>query len=230
MDLESAFVALSLGALSAVLVALSARGLFRYYRNRTTAQAMWGLGLSFGAAATLIELVAYLGVVTSLLLQAYVFLSAVIVGTLSLGSTHAFKGARWPRPYAGYIGVASAAVAFFSFTTPLPNSMVQAGIISGNPPILLLVLSSLVTVPATIVLLTGAVLSLRRSFRWKTVMMIAGASVLGAGGAFYVASFPVMLYYAEFIGILLLFIGLVDFSRWASLSKAPASNAVPRTS
>jgi hypothetical protein len=92
--------------------------------------------------------------------------------------------------------------------------------------VVLLVLSSFVTVPATIVLLGFAVLSLRRSFHWKGLLMIAGASVLAGGGAFYIASFPVALYYAEFIGIVLLFIGLTDFSRWLTPSAAPA--AAPR--
>jgi hypothetical protein len=55
--------------------------------------------------------------------------------------------------------------------------------------------------------------------------MISGAAVLGAGGAFYIASFPVMLYYAEFIGIVLLFFGLVDFSRWALAGPVAAPKA-----
>lgn len=37
-----------------------------------------------------------------------------------------------------------------------------------------------------------------------------GASILVAGGALYIASFPVALYHAEFIGIVLIFVGLVS--------------------
>jgi len=99
--------------------------------------------------------------------------------------------------------------------------MVSQGIIVGDPPAMLLVLSTIVTVPATIVLLGTAVASLRRTFRWSHVTMIAGACILGAGGAFYIASFPVILYYAEFVGIILLFVGLVNLSRVSVTAPAP---------
>ena len=92
---------------------------------------------------------------------------------------------------------------------------------------LLLILSSFVTIPATVVLLTAAVVHLRRTFRPKGLLMITGACVLGAGGAFYIASFPVVLYYAEFVGIVMLFLGLTDLSR---LSLAKPATAPERAS
>jgi hypothetical protein len=229
MDLAGGGIAVSLGLLCVVLGALSARGFARFVRNRDRHQVMWAAGLGLGTAATAVELLAYLGVVSSVLLQAYVFFSAAIVGVLSLGTLRAFHRVRWNQAYLGYIGASLAAVAYLSFTTPMPSSMVDAGVISGNPPLSLLVLSSLVTVPATLVLLTACVMSLRKSFRWRGLLMLSGACVLGAGGAFYIASFPVMLYYAEFIGIVLLFFGLVDFSRWtlASPTAAPRPKERP---
>jgi hypothetical protein len=222
MDFERAGIAVSLGLLSLVLGSLSARGFLRFARNRDRHQVMWAVGLGMGTAATLLELLAYVGLTSNALLQAYVFFSAGIVGVLSLGAVRAFHRVRWNQAYIGYIGVALVAVGYYCVITPMPASMVQSGVISGNPPLLLLVLSSFVTVPATIVLLTACVMSLRRTFRWKGMMMLAGACVLGAGGAFYIASFPVMLYYAEFVGIVLLFFGLTDFSRWTLTAPAAA--------
>jgi hypothetical protein len=176
---------------------------------------MFALGLGCGTAALAVELIAYVGIVNSPLLQSYVFLSAAIVGVLSLGSAKSFRPGRFEGLYTGYMLAATGLVAWFSFTTPMPNSMVRAGIVVGNPPLLLLVLSSFVTVPATVVLLTAAVVHLRRAFRPKGLLMVVGACVLGAGGAFYIASFPVILYYAEFVGIVMLFLGLTDLSRFA---------------
>jgi hypothetical protein len=46
--------------------------------------------------------------------------------------------------------------------------------------------------------------------------MIGGALILGAGGTLYIASFPVALYYAEFLGIILLFFGLISLPQVAS--------------
>lgn len=223
MNAEDWGIAASLGLLTGILAILAVRGFVRFYRTRRHSQLGWGVGLGFGAVATAIELSAFLGAVTPVMLQAYVFFSAAIVGTLSLGSVRAFRRPWYRNLYAGYIIATSAVVGVFCFTTPVSDSMVQAGVISGNPPVFLLVLSSLITVPATVVLLGFAVISLRRSFHWKGLLMIAGASVLAAGGAFYIASFPVALYYAEFVGIVLLFIGLTDFSRWLAPAATPTA-------
>jgi len=220
---ESAGIALSLAVLSGILGYLAVRGLYRSYRDRSRHQTMFGLGLVCGTAALVVELIAYLGAVNSPLLEAYVFLSAAIVGVLSLGSAKSFRPGRFETVYTGYMAVAMGLVAWYSFTTPMSLSMVQNGIIVGNPSLWLLILSSLVTIPATIVLLTAAVVHLRRTFRPKGLLMISGACVLGAGGAFYVASFPVVLYYAEFVGIVMLFLGLTDLSRLALSRPAAAS-------
>ncbi|HYA54316.1 MAG TPA: hypothetical protein VEG42_01775 [Thermoplasmata archaeon] len=229
LDAEGWGIAVSLALLTSVLTILAGRGFVRFFRTHRHSQLGWGVGLAFGGVATAIELAAYVGVVSSLMLQAYVFFSAAIVGTLSLGSVRAFRRPVYRNLYAGYIIAVSAVVGLFCFLTPVPASMVQSGVISGNPPVFLLVLSSFITVPATIVLLGFAVVSLRRSFHWKGLLMIAGASVLAAGGAFYIASFPVALYYAEFIGIVLLFIGLTDFSRWLAPTAAPVAVPSERT-
>ena len=223
MNAEGWGIAASLALLTAVLTILTGRGFVRFFQTRKHSQLGWGVGLGFGAVATGIELAAYAGVVTTIMLQAYVFFSAAIVGTLSLGSVRGFRRPAYRYLYAGYIIATSAVVGVFCFTTPVSGSMVQDGVISGNPPAFLLVLSSLITVPATIVLLGFAVVSLRRKFHWKGLLMISGATVLALGGAFYIASFPVALYYAEFIGIVLLFIGLTDFSRWINATPVPSA-------
>ncbi|HYA70849.1 MAG TPA: hypothetical protein VEH28_05725 [Thermoplasmata archaeon] len=216
MDALTIGVPLSLVALTTILGALSVRGLVRFVRQRALAQLMWGGGLGFAALATGVELVVYLGVVNGLLLQVYVFLSAAIVGVLSLGSTHVIRSERFRTGYSGYILAACSLVGGLTFTTPLSSTMVVQGVISGNPPVDLIVVSCLVTIPATFVLLGAVVVALRRSFRWRTLMMGIGACVLAGGGALYIASFPVALYYSEFIGIIFIFVGLVSLPHIAS--------------
>lgn len=210
MDMTTAAIGVSLLLLSALLAVLSVRGLTQYYRRRVPSQLMWGVGLAFAAAAMAIETIVYAGFVSVPLLQAYVFLSAAIVGVLSLGVTRVLRSPRLEAAYTGYTALTCGLVAVACALTPLSPSMVTGGIIMGNPPLSLIVLSSLVTVPATIVLLAATVISLRRSHRWQTLLMAAGAVILGAGGALYIASFPIALYYAEFLGIFLLFLGIVS--------------------
>jgi hypothetical protein len=225
VDAEFLAIATSLAALGVALTVLSVRGLIRAVRTRKLAQAMWGIGLGLGAAAMAIEFLAYVGVVTEALLQGYVFLSAGIVGVLSLGAAGSLHRPRLAKGFAVFELLALSLTAAASFLTRLPLSMVVGGIIVGDPPTSLLILSSIVTVPATVVLLGTAVASLRRAFRWSHVTMLAGACVLGAGGAFYIASFPVMLYYAEFVGIVMLFVGLVNLSRLSVSAPVAAANA-----
>jgi hypothetical protein len=215
-------IAVSLAVLTATLAALAARGLVRFAQTRVASQMAWGAGLGLAALATAIELVVYLGFVNLPLLQAYVFLSAAIVGTLSLGCTHVIRSSRFRAGYTAYALAACAVVGGLSFATRLPDSMVSEGVITGNPPLTLLVLSTLVTGPATVVLLAAVLVSLRRSWQWRTVMMGIGAAVLAAGGALYIASFPAALYYAEFIGVILIFLGLVSLPHMISVP-APAS-------
>jgi hypothetical protein len=222
---EGIAIAFSLIALGLLLAVLSVRGFRRYLAHRVRAQAMWATGLAFATAAMAIEALVYLGVVTVPLLQAYVFVSAAIVGVLSLGATRILRNAKVEAAYTWYTVAACGVVALFSFLTPVSTDIVVGGIISGNPPLLLLVLSSLVTGPATVVLLAASVLSLKRSWRWQTLLMVSGAVVLGAGGTLYIASFPVALYYAEFIGIVMLFLGLVSLPQPAAATAPIASGA-----
>ena len=226
MDTINAAVAVSLTLLAILLAVLAARGVVQFRRTRVRSQLMWAGGLAFAAAAMAIEAVVYVGWVTEPLLQAYVFLSAAIVGVLSLGVTKVLRSPRLELGYTWFILVSCLIVAAASALTPLSSSMVVNGIIAGNPPALLIELSSIVTVPATVVLLVATAVSLRRSWRWQTLLMAAGAVILGAGGALYIASFPVALYYAEFLGIILLFLGILSLpSTAAAAAHAPAPSS-----
>ena len=216
MNASDVGIAGSLVGLTVALGALAARGLMRFARDRVRIQLMWGLGLAFATLATGVELIVYLGFVNGFLLETYVFLSAAIVGFLSLGSTRVIRSAWFRQSYTIYVLATCVVVAVLSFITPLPSSMVTSGVITGNPPLGLIVISSCVTVPATVVLLGAVVVALRRSWRWQTLMMGVGACVLAAGGALYIASFPVALYYSEFIGIVLIFFGLVSLPHLAT--------------
>src|SRR5579863_8196130 len=156
MDPEFWLVSVSLALLAVALGGLSVRGLLKFARGGTRTQLWWGLGLGLGSAGMVVEFVTFLGLTNSLLLQLYIFLSAGIVGILSLGSACAYHSPRFEKGYTVYQAFCLALVLFFSFDLPAPANMVTQGIITGNPALLLLVLSSFVTVPATVVLLLAA--------------------------------------------------------------------------
>jgi hypothetical protein len=210
MDPNVALLGASLALLTAALGILSARAFVRFYRTRVRVQVWWAGGLALATAAMAVETIVYLGFLNEPLLQAYVFFSGALVGILSIGATRVLRRPRLELGYSIYTLFACGLLGVVSFTNVMPLSMVTQGIITGDPPLILLIISSLVTGPATVVLLASSASSLRRSHDWRTLLLVAGALVLGAGGTLYIASFPVALYYAEFIGIVLLFAGLVS--------------------
>jgi len=225
MDPNAAFLTASLLLLTGALGFLSARAFLRFYRTRVMVQVWWAGGLALSTGAMAVESIVYAGILTEPLLQAYVFLSGALVGILSIGATRVLRSPRLELGYSLYTVLACGVLGVFSFTTSMPLGMVTQGIITGDPPLSLLIISSLVTGPATIVLLASSASSLRRSRDWRTLLLVAGALVLGAGGTLYIASFPVALYYAEFIGIVLLFTGLMSLKPMAPA--APAVHPTP---
>ncbi|MGA7861778.1 MAG: hypothetical protein WCB19_07975, partial [Thermoplasmata archaeon] len=52
-----------------------------------------------------------------------------------------------------------------------------------------------------------ALLGVYRKRVWRLAYIAAGILVISAAGGLYIVSVPVTLYYAEFIGVLLLYIG-----------------------
>jgi hypothetical protein len=225
MDANLGWLTASLILLTAALGTLSARAFRRFFTTRVLVQVWWAGGLALATGAMAVETVVYAGFLNEPLLQAYVFLSGALVGILSIGATRVLRRPRLELGYSLYTMIACGLLGVFSFATPMPLSMVTQGIITGDPPLILLIISSLVTGPATVVLLASSVSSLRRSRDWRTLMLVAGALVLGGGGTLYIASFPVALYYAEFIGIVLLFIGLMSLKPMTPT--APVAHATP---
>ncbi len=72
---------------------------------------------------------------------------------------------------------------------------------------MVVVSSSFVSFPAAFFIILIAALSYKKSRNIKLLSIIAGVIVVSIAGTLYIAAIPVFLYYAEFIGILLLWIG-----------------------
>ena len=91
----------------------------------------------------------------------------------------------------------------------MSGSVVVQGVIAGVIPLPIVILSSLLTIPAA--LLMGA-LSLRAAFRekrWRLLPIAAGIGVIGVVGGLSIAAFPAAPYFAELVGVALMTFGLV---------------------
>lgn len=210
---NSTAIAASLAALSVVALLLAVLVLRRYQRERRACYLYWGLGLFLFFVTLVQEAVLDFGVWSQPLIQSYLILTAVLVGFLSLGSAEMSLSARWRWPYFGYIGVMSVALVVVGFMVSIPTSIMSGGVVSGLPPTSIDLISSLITFPAAVLLIVSALYGVIKQHRLHLLYIAFGTGVLSAAGTLYLASFPATLYYAEFVGIFLLFLGFVRIPR-----------------
>ncbi len=209
----SAAVAASIAALSGVALFLSLLVLVRFRRNRRRAQLYFGAGLLLVSVTIAEEALFYVGVTPEVLLSSYVVLVAALVGVLSLGSAelswHGWRKSLWFL----YVGVVSLAMVVVAVLVPVPASVVRDGVFTGQLPPLLTAVSIAVTVPSAMLLILGSLYGAVREHRWNLLYIALGTIVISAAGALYVTAFPVSLYYAEFLGVGLLFLGFTRLPR-----------------
>ncbi len=218
---NSPIIAASLFVLSAVALLLAVLVLLRFRKERRTCHLYWGVGLFLVFVTLVEEAVLDIGVWSQLLIQSYLILVAVLVGILSLGSAELSLSGRWRTFWFGYIGVMSAALVVVGLMISVPSSIVVDGVVSGLPPTWISVLSSLVTVPGALLLIVSSLYGAIRQRRFNLLYIAFGTAVISAAGALYLVSLPVTLYYAEFVGVVLLFLGFVKIPRLAGASPQP---------
>lgn len=206
MALETAASLVALGGIALVLSLL----LFvRFRRDRRPWHLYWAVGILMVFVTLVEEGTLDAGLWSQPLIRSYVVLVAVLVGVLSLGSAElAFRG-RWKALWFGYVGVSSAACAVLGALTPIPSSIMYQGVVWGVPPTDVVVLSSIVTVPSALLLIVSSLVGAIRERRPRLLYITAGTAIISLAGTLYVVSFPATLYYAEFVGVVLLFLGFV---------------------
>jgi hypothetical protein len=213
---NSAVIAVSLVVLSGIALVLAVLVLRRYRAEHRACYLYWGSGLFLFFVTLVEEAVLDFGVWSQPLIQSYLILVAVLVGILSLGSAEMSLAPRWRWPYFGYITATSVALVVLGFTVTIPTSIMTEGVVSGLPPTSIDVVSSLITFPAAILLIVSALYGAVKQHRPNLLYIAVGTGVISAAGTLYLVSFPATLYYAEFVGILLLFLGFVKIPRFSA--------------
>lgn len=182
----------------------------RYLSRRELSTAYWSIGLWMFAFSVLEEVLFAAGIYGAVLIKAYLALVAILVQFLAMGSLNLLKKPFVMNLYYIYSAVTSvflvSALAFSSI-----GNVISGFVVFGALPLLAIVASSLITFPAAIILVVAAALSYRKTGSHRMVSIIAGVVVVSAAGTLYIAAYPAFLYLAEFIGILLLWSGFIDF-------------------
>lgn len=181
-----------------------------YFRKSFRSYAYWSAGMWLFAFASFLEILFSLGIYNSGLIDAYLFSVAILVQLLSLGSLALMSRIRLFNAYVGYSVAADAALLVSLFLFPVGN-VLTSGVVYGLLPLAVTIMSSVITFPAAVILIVVAAISYRSRGDRKMLSIIAGTIVVSIAGTLYIAAYPAFLYYAEFIGIILLWLGFIDF-------------------
>ena len=192
-----------------------------YLTKRSLSMAFWSIGLWLFTVGVLEEIVFAAGIYSSILIKVYLAIVAILVQFLAMGSLELGGSKRIRTAYYVY----SLAVFVFlvvSLAVSSIGNIISSYVVFGPLPFLVILSSSLITFPAAIILLITAAMTYRKTRSNKMLSIIAGVIIVSVAGTLYIAKFPAFLYLAEFIGILLLWMGFFDWKHW---SRARVSEA-----
>lgn len=183
-----------------------------YAKNKKSSTFLWSIGLWLFALGVALEVVFASGTYSELLIALYLFVVASLVNALALGSVQLVH-TKWMKQSYYVYSIVTLAILAFSLSFYNIGNLVEDYVVVGLPPIITIIASSIVTIPASAILIWIAAISYLRTRNIKMISIIAGVIVVSLAGGLYITSFPAFLYYSEFIGIILLWLGFFRFDR-----------------
>ena len=181
-----------------------------YAVKRTRALLFWSLGLWLFVAGVGLETAFALGVYNGWLANLYIVVVTLLVQFLALGSMQLISSTKLKKAYYGFC-IATTAILFYSVIAfPAAYILSSAGVAIKSTSLAATIASLLTTFPAAAILVAVAALTYIKTRSPKMLSIIAGVIVVSVAGTLYIVSFPALLYYSEFFGILLLWLGFFD--------------------
>ncbi len=181
-----------------------------YAIKRARALLFWSLGLWLFVAGVALEIAFAFGVYNGWLANSYIVVVTLLVQFLALGSMQLINSAKLKKAYYGFCIVATAILFYSVIAYPAAYILSSAGVAVKSTSLAATIASLLITFPAAAILVVVAALTYIKTRSLKMLSIIAGVIVVSAAGTLYIVSFPALLYYSEFFGILLLWLGFFD--------------------
>ena len=181
---------------------------YNYIKKKGESRFYWSVGLWLFAFGVLIEVLFAFNIYSQILIKTYIFTVAILVAFLSLGSAVLLKNKKFFMYYSIFL-ILSAIFVEYSLINSNVGNVLTNHVVFGILPVLVVISSSIMTFPAAAVLILTAVLSYRKTSSKKMLSIISGVVIVSIAGSLYIAHFPAFLYYSEFIGIFLLWLGFV---------------------
>jgi len=203
LQLESLVITIVVFILSLVLTIFLTKS---YLRAKKLNLLFWSLGLWAFTIGVLLEIIFAYGLYSTFLIDLYLFIVAVLVEFLALGSMELIASKRLKISYYIFCIASTIFVLYSLVVSKMPN-LISNYIVYGPLPALVIYSSSIVTFPAAVILVIIAALSYRKRKDYRMLSIIIGVIIVSIAGTLYIVSFPAFLYIAEFIGIVLLWIG-----------------------
>jgi hypothetical protein len=185
---------------------LAAHLLGRYRRRAGKSYLFWSAGVWVFAVSAFLETLFALNVYNALLMDTYLFLVVLLVELLGLGSVQLVESLSAKRAYYAFFAITLVAT-LYSVYSSKPVDLVTDYVVALPPPLLVTVTSTIGTTIAAAAILIIAVMGYRKTKNKKLLSIITGVVVVSIAGFLYIAAFPALLYYAEFVGVLLLWFG-----------------------
>lgn len=193
----------------------------RYLISRNQSAAYWSTGLWLFTVGVLEEVLFAYGIYNSILIKSYLAIVAILVQFLAMGSLTLGASRKTQMVYWIYSIVAFVFLVYSLAVSDIGN-IISSFVVFGPLPLLVIASSSLITFPAAVILLVTAILTYRKTKSGKMLSIIAGVIIVSVAGTLYIAKFPAFLYFAEFVGILLLWLGFFD---WNARKKVKSTEA-----
>ncbi|MCL4397160.1 hypothetical protein M1494_02325 [Candidatus Parvarchaeota archaeon] len=181
---------------------------YKFLKKRGKSQLYWSIGLWLFGMGVLLEVLFSFNIYNAFLIKTYLAAVAFLVSFLALGSTALLKNKK-VFIYYGIFLILSAVFVVYSLITANIGNVLTNYVVFGVLPLLVVISSSVMTFPAAAMLIAVAVLSYRKTSNKKMLSIIAGVVIVSVAGSLYIVHFPAFLYYSEFIGILLLWLGFI---------------------
>ncbi|MDE1834018.1 MAG: hypothetical protein KGH64_01635, partial [Candidatus Micrarchaeota archaeon] len=148
------------------------------------------------------------GIYSGLLIKLYLILVAILVELLALGSIQLIKSVKLKRFYYVFVVISTLLLIYFTAVTDMGN-LIQYYVVWNPPPLSVILLSSLITFPAAIVIAGIALKGFLQRRSYKLLSIIIGVIEVSIAGTLYIVAYPAFLYIAEVLGILLLWYGFI---------------------
>jgi len=182
--------------------------IYRYIRKPSRSLFYWSLGILLFAIGVLLEVIFAIGIYSEFLIATYLFVVVMLVESLAIGSIQLIKSSKIKVYYYIYSIISTILLIYSLYISNIGN-IITNYIVFGVLPLFVVITSSIITFPASAIIIAVAALSYRRNHNLKMLSIISGVVIVSIAGTLYIAAIPVFLYYSEFIGILLLWLGFI---------------------